>query len=283
MEGMRDALLTFFIYAGRAGGDPDHLHPFLYYLGKLAWVKSPEGMVWSELWILILSLAGFLLIFTRLKESNTARAVLVFPAFFGLLLFLAYSLIPYKTPWILVSFYHMLILIGAFGMVQIYRLIGMRWLRIAAVCIFGILTLFTGWQSWKTIGIHRSDPFNPFVYAHPTEDIFEISDTVHQLARNNPDGKDLFVEVIFKDHEYWPLPWYLRDLHAVGWWSSTDLSSPAAAVVLADPGAEPDLLRKWYEIPPPGERHLYVPLFDRTLEIRHGAEIRGYIRQDMRQ
>ena len=89
------------------------------------------------------------------------------------------------------------------------------------------------------------------------------------------------MEVVFPGHEYWPLPWYLRDLERVGWWSEVDTTLPSGWVVLAGPAAEENLLHKWYGIPPPGERPLYVPLFDRVMEIRHGVEIRGYVRYDL--
>ena len=32
-----------------------------------------------------------------------------------------------------------------------------------------------------------------------------------------------------------------------------------------------------YEVPPPGERELYVSLFDRPVELRPGVELRGYV------
>jgi len=39
---------------------------------------------------------------------------------------------------------------------------------------------------------------------------------------------------------------------------------------------EPTLLRKLYDLPPPGERELYVSIFARPVELRPGVELRGY-------
>jgi hypothetical protein len=56
-----------------------------------------------------------------------------------------------------------------------------------------------------------------------------------------------------------------------------------APVILAAPEVEPTLMHRIYEEPPPGERPLYVPLFDRPMFLRPGKEIRGYIRLDLRE
>ena len=52
---------------------------------------------------------------------------------------------------------------------------------------------------------------------------------------------------------------------------------PAAPLIIAKPDVEPALLRKLYEVPPPGERDLYVPLLDSYAELRPTVEIRGYV------
>jgi hypothetical protein len=39
---------------------------------------------------------------------------------------------------------------------------------------------------------------------------------------------------------------------------------------------EPFLVHRLYDLPPPGERELYVPAFDRPLELRPRVELRAY-------
>ncbi len=39
---------------------------------------------------------------------------------------------------------------------------------------------------------------------------------------------------------------------------------------------EPALVRKLYDLPPPGERELYVNIFERRVELRPRVELRGY-------
>jgi hypothetical protein len=44
---------------------------------------------------------------------------------------------------------------------------------------------------------------------------------------------------------------------------------------------EPDLVRKLYDLPPPGERELYMTAFDRPLELRPRVELRGYAAKEL--
>jgi hypothetical protein len=44
---------------------------------------------------------------------------------------------------------------------------------------------------------------------------------------------------------------------------------------------EPDLIRKLYESPPPGERELYMQMFPEYVELRPGVEIRGYVSKQL--
>jgi hypothetical protein len=92
----------------------------------------------------------------------------------------------------------------------------------------------------------------------------------------------LSLQVVCSNDDYWPLPWYFRALPRVGWWDHIGEGFVPTGVILASPEFEPGLLKKMYEMPPPGERMLYVPLFDRPMFLRPGKELRGYIRLDLR-
>ncbi len=39
------------------------------------------------------------------------------------------------------------------------------------------------------------------------------------LAAFSPQKGEMVAQVVFKDTYYWPLPWYLRRLKNVGYWS----------------------------------------------------------------
>ena len=119
IKGIGDALLTFATYVRRAAGDPDHLHSFGFYLGKLAFARGPDGMIWSELWIMLAAMAGCLLVFLRRSWSDAAGGAMLLVAIFALLLALVYAVIPYKTPWILVNFYLVWMIPAASGLLSL--------------------------------------------------------------------------------------------------------------------------------------------------------------------
>jgi hypothetical protein len=74
----------------------------------------------------------------------------------------------------------------------------------------------------------------------------------------------------------WPLPFYLRRLTAVEWWTGVADDAKTAPVVVVTPEMEPALVRRLYDLPEPGERELYVSVFERPVELRPGVELRAY-------
>ena len=49
-----------------------------------------------------------------------------------------------------------------------------------------------------------------------------------------------------------------------------------APLILVTPDMEEALVRRLYELPPPGQRELYVNIFDREIDLRPQVEVRGY-------
>jgi hypothetical protein len=132
-----------------------------------------------------------------------------------------------------------------------------------------------GWQAF--VASHRlaADPRNPYVYAHTGTDVFEIVARLKGVARAHPDGVSMPVQVISRAN-LWPLPFYLRGLPRVAWWRDVPESATNAPVIVVTPDVEPTLVRKLYDLPPPGERELYVGIFNRRMELRPGVEVRAY-------
>jgi hypothetical protein len=106
--------------------------------------------------------------------------------------------------------------------------------------------------------------------------VFTIVDRLKDAARAHSDGASLPVQVISREN-LWPLPWYLRGFSNVGWWNGVSDEAKPAPVILLTPDMEPALVRRLYEVPPPGERELYVSLIDRPIELRPAVELRGYV------
>jgi hypothetical protein len=135
-------------------------------------------------------------------------------------------------------------------------------------------------QSYLANYNYYADSRNPYVYAHPTTDVFTIARRVEEMARVHPDGLSMPVQVICPGGDYWPLPWYFRRFNKVWWWTDIDRSVMPAPVILASASVEPRLTEYFY-LPPPGQKNLYIPLFDTYIELRPQVELRGYVTKDL--
>jgi hypothetical protein len=280
-RGILDSFVAYKYYFQKAGQNSWHIHPWYYYFKILFGSKYAGRPFWSEIFIISLSAIGLVFILKRKQKIPCDLNLIRFIALYTVILTLIYSIIPYKTPWSMLGFYHGMILLAAFGATSLLSIQTNFFLR-ASVMLF----LFLGVshflvQSYLLNFKYEADPSNPYVYAHTSKDIFEITNRIEDIAKIHPDKKNMIIEVICPGDDYWPLPWYLRDFPNIGWWNKVNFSQPAAELIIASPNVEQDLLKKMYEWPPPGEKMLYVPLFDSMMELRPQVEIRGYITKDL--
>jgi len=208
--GPLDAVRTYLPWSHRAGGQTLHLHPWNFYFERLFFFHVRGGPFWSEGFIGLLALAGFV-------GALRGRLVLWrLIAFYTFWLTLIYTLLPYKTPWCLLGFYHGMILLAGAGAVLLWRACQANALRavLAVALVAGAAHL--GWQSWRgnfavdAHGVPYCDSAkNPYVYGQTLPDALTLVDTVEALARVSPQGYATVIEVMSPE-SYWPLPWYWR-------------------------------------------------------------------------
>ena len=231
--------------------------------------------MWTEGLIVVLAAVGGAAGWVAGGVPGADARVLRFLGFYTLLMLVVYSAVPYKTPWCLLGFLHGMILLagaGAVFLVRVSRGFAMR----ALVCVVLVsAAAHLGWQAFAGSFRFAADPRNPYVYAQTGTDVFEVVGRLQELARVDPDGPSMPIQIISRQN-LWPLPWYLRRFSRVTWWSGVSDEAPNAPVILATPDMEPALVRRLYDLPPPGERELYVSLFERPVELRPGVEVRGY-------
>jgi len=271
-----DSVRAFGMYLDRANAASWHFHPWHYYLGLLVRFPSEGTPVWTEGLIVVLAIAGAAAGWSRSGIPGADSRVLRFLAFYTLLMVVVYSAIPYKTPWCLLGFLHGMILLAGAGAVFLVRAWRSRVARGLVVVLLASAAAHLGWQAYSGSFRFAADPRNPYVYAHTGTDVFTIVGRLRDVARAHPEGRAVPVQVISREN-LWPLPWYLRDFSRVGWWNGVSEQAENAPVIVVTPDMEPALVRRLYELPPPGERELYVGLFDRPVELRPQVELRGYV------
>jgi uncharacterized protein (TIGR03663 family) len=273
--GVLDAFRAYAYYLERATTASSHLHPWHYYLGLLVHFPARGTPFWSEGLILALAALGAVAAWSGRTASGADPRVARGLAVYTLLMLVAYSAIPYKTPWCLIGFLHGMILLAGIGAVVLVRSARGVAGTAAVIAVLAAGTAHLGWQARQASFRFAADPANPYVYAHTGTDVFAIVERVEALARVHPAAAAMPLAVVSREN-LWPLPFYLRKLTRVAWWNGVSDAAPVAPVVVVTPDMEPALVRRLYDVPPPGERELYVSVFERVVELRPGVELRGY-------
>lgn len=235
-RGPVDFVLSFRYWLPRAGATELHQQPPWYYLELMAYVhRSGRSPVCSEGLILGLGLLGLLggLLAKPGDDREPHPALHRFLAIYTLATIVIYSLIPYKTPWMVINLVLPLALLAGAGTLQILR--GLKWRPLQAV---GIAALLAGvWQlsgqAVKLNGDYATHGGNPYAYAHPVPDVIDLGARVEAVARVSPAGLAEPVYVLTADDYHWPIPWYLRRLDRVGYFVG-EVPTPPASIVVAD-------------------------------------------------
>ena len=227
-RGLADSVLTYFPWLKRAGGDSPHIHPWYFYLQRLAWFDSPKGPVWSEAVILFLALVG-----GGVAIMRKGSPLLKFLAVYTVVLTAVYSAISYKTPWCLLGFYHGMILLAGLGAATLMESVR-RWaVKVIVALILLGFSAQLGVQAWRGSHVYVADSRNPYVYAQTVPDILNLVKRAEGLAQVSSEGWDTVVKVVAPESDYWPLPWYLRRFKYIGWYESVPEDWVAPIVIVS--------------------------------------------------
>jgi len=281
MHGVIDSIVTFKTYFNRgAGGFHAHIYPWFQYFKWLLYNRHAGRPLWTEGAIFLLAVPGFIAIFSNKNKDGSDQTFVRFIALYTLILTFIYMLIPYKTPWSLLGFYHGFIFIAGVGASHLLRG-ATKIVKIAVACVLALALLHLGWQAQQLNSRYATDISNPYVYAHTDKDIFRLLKSVDELTFYWPQGRDTFIEVVSPGADYWPLPWYLRHYTHVGYFSDFDYDIASGALIITSPALQAHLLKKLYETPPPGQRDMYVPQFEHSISLRPGVPLELYVRKDV--
>ena len=157
-------------FAARAGGE-GHEKPFGYYFHLL----DP---------MMILSLVAVAGIYAALCDAvSGARQTGLWLAIYGLVVFVIYSAIPYKTPWLALNLWLPLALLCGLGVSAFWEQFknpAGRWsMGIAGAFLLALLGLQTKLWAFD----QPADEKNPFAYAHTVEDLFRLPARLEELTR----------------------------------------------------------------------------------------------------
>jgi uncharacterized protein (TIGR03663 family) len=279
--GLLDSFRAYSTYFERAGNNQFHIHPWYYYLQLLIYHKAGTGPPWTEGFIVVMAAVGLIFIISGRGVTGLDSNLLKFIAVYTVIMTVIYSAIPYKTPWCLLSFYQGMILLASVAVIAVLKSLHLAMSRIIMVAFYIVFAGDLVLQAYLGSCFFNIGLDNPYVYAHPTKDVLTIERRIEDVSQAYPSGRDMPVWVVCPGGDYWPLPWYLRSFKNVGYYSDVNDINTPAPVVIASAGLQDRLIARLFDIAPAGQKNLYVPLFDRDIELRPQVELKGYITKDL--
>ena len=221
-------------YLDRGIGPSSHAQPWYYYLRLLTYTAS-GGLRWSEGLVLALAAFGAITAWRRLDGSPPGSRF--WPRYLAGNVVIAgaiFSAIPYKTPWNLLPFYAGAFAVAGVGFAALVNGSRSRVVRAALAAALAVGSIHLGWQAWRASITYAADPRNPYVYAQTVPDAVRMAARIRNLSAIHPDGARMQVSVIAPASEQWPLPWYLRTMPNVGYWTAPgDVLALQAPVIVS--------------------------------------------------
>jgi uncharacterized protein (TIGR03663 family) len=253
-KGIWDSLETFAIW--RKTGSTAHEHEPLMYL---KWLVRQESS------LLFLGAIGAAIAVLKSKNS-----LALFCGLWSFGLIAAYSLIKYKTPWLVLNFVIPLALVGGYTIQEIYEM-DQRQLRLAAVILVFAIGIATSQSiNLNFINYDNDNEKYVYVYAHTTRPLLELVNQVEQIAREHQGGQT-GISIVSPD--YWPLPWYFRNFNRVGYFGR--MAGTSEPIIIANENQKPEMEANF------GELYRQVPskAEDGTFELRPGVKLLLYVRR----
>jgi hypothetical protein len=284
-RGVLDSYLTYATYFSRAGGENTvHLHPWYYYLQMLLLSRYEHGPIWTEGGIVLLALVGVAAAVKGSRLGFVDPKLVRFLVIYTVAMTTIYSAVPYKTPWCLLSFLHGMILLAGVGAVALLSWVQRPTIRLAVAVLLAVITGHLAFETYRANFVYYADSRNPYVYAHPTPEIFLAIEKVREYADLDGVGRseESPIQVIVPGGDYWPLPWYLRDLQ-VGYYPRVPEPNEIGPLILISDKLEGALANRLYNEMPPEKRQMYMYLFDDPYYIwaRPQVKLMGFVRKDL--
>jgi uncharacterized protein (TIGR03663 family) len=210
-RGILDSVLTF-TYWTRTSQSGTYNRDWWTYLDWLWREDAP---------ILILGAIGTAVALVRARSY-----FIVFCAFWTMGIFAAYSLVPYKTPWLVLSLILPLTIMAGYLIGELYQ----PGLRAFTAIIAGAAILFSLYQAIDVSFVNYDNDTYAYIYGHTNRDFLGLISEIDAIAAANPAKQDIGITVVSPEH--WPLPWYLREYPRVGYYGHIVETSEPIVIAL---------------------------------------------------
>ena len=246
-SGLGGLVTAFKPWAHKAQVGEGHNKPFKYWL-LLLWRNEP--------WVSFGLLACLRWLGPRTSDWRLRLLAIYAP---GTLL--AYSLIPYKTPWCVISFAWPFLFIGSAAISEVWESSAALVIRALTVTVAIALTAVSAFFAIR-LNYFRptAEKGEEYVYVQTFPDVNRIVDPLLAIARANPQNHHLS-GIILCGSTY-PLPWMLGDFPRIGYYSDN----------LAPPDYHADFLLVTQKRVAAAEAGMNEPYFKEKVRLRSSLD-----------
>jgi len=150
----------------------------------------------------------------------------------------AYSIVPYKTPWCVVSLIWPFFFVFADAASELPRKLPRA---VVAAAVAAILTASLA-QSVRLNFFHYTDEKEPYVYVQTYDDVFKLVNPLYALAAQDPVNYHMDGSIIMES--YHPLPWMLGDFTDIGYHGKNLPKNPDSDFLVVDDSLKESVEKK---------------------------------------
>jgi predicted membrane-bound mannosyltransferase len=192
----------------------------------------------------------------------------MFTALWGIGLFIAYTLIPYKTPWLALSFILPMCMSAGYALGQMIdgRNVG---LKIAGVILVVTGVVMLSWETYDLSFVRYDDEEMGYVYAHTKRGFKDLLAQIEHYADKSGKGTDATIEIVSPD--YWPMTWYLNDYKHADFYGQLVDTTTAEMIVAKKDAQDAEVIKRY------ANHYKYVGVYP----LRPGVNLILLVRRDL--
>ena len=212
--------------------------------------------------ILLVSVLGSLVAILKAKHRFA-----MFTALWAMGVFAAYMIIPYKTPWLSLSYIMPMCMVAGYGIGEFIGSKNFR-LNLAGYALLVIGTFVLGYQTYYLNFVRYDDDQMPYVYAHTRRGFLGLIEKIDHYAEKSGKGKDIVIDVVSPD--YWPMTWYTVHYNHVGYHGHL-VDTTAELIVCKKKDQDAAAIQKY------SDNYKYVGMYP----LRPGVDLNLLVRKDI--
>ena len=226
-EGIQKAIDAYTIWTKTGSKDHTQNGTWAYF----EWGRKIEAPIF------ILSALGILIAFAKARHR-----VAMFIGLWAVGLCAAYSIIPYKTPWLALSFLLPMCLIAGYGINELARSKNTA-SKVVAGLLAASASAVLAYQAYELNFVSYDSDQRPYIYAHTRRGFLDMMAKIDQYADKSGKGKDTEIAIVSPD--YWPMVWYTRNYPNAVYHGSMINDSSVEMIVAKKGDQDRDVINKF--------------------------------------